>query len=387
MANIEDYIKWRGDLTFEQDPFNEVDNLILAQLSYANFKDVVPSEKNESISIKEADKRFFELHTKEEVLDTVMTIKTAPFLMKPMAESERFKKVRLCCYVDETDNDTQIQFSAVTFILPDNTYYVAFRGTDSSMIGWKEDFNMSYLFETPGQKAAVQYLNDNFKRSRKPLRVGGHSKGGNFSIFASAFCLPSIQDRIITVYTNDGPGFRDEVLDAPGYNKILPRIVSIAPDETFISVIQNNKVKSRYVKSSEKGGINQHDAMTWQVMGNHFEYSEKTSQAKVIDQAMHEWLSGISDEKRERFVDILFDLLMAEGVDTADDLVSGGLKGVGDIFKRVKELDKEDQKILWDVFGRFRSSIETKAAEHIIATAKKKFKEIDLSGLGILRPE
>ena len=385
MANIEDYIKWRGDLSFDVDPFNEVDNLILAQLSYADFGGVVPSERSESVSIREAERRFFELHSEEEVLNTVMTIKVAPFLMRPMTESERFKKVRLCAYVNEIDNDTQIQFSAVTFLLPDNTYYVAFRGTDSSMIGWKEDFNMSFLYETPGQKAAVQYLNKNFRRSKKMLRVGGHSKGGNFAIFASAFCLESIQDRITCVYTNDGPGFRDEVLSAPGYNRILPKIVAIAPEQTFISAIQNNKIKPTYVKSSEKGGINQHDAMSWQVLGNHFEHTERSSGAVIMDQAMNEWLAGISDEKREKFVDVLFDLLMAKGVNTADDLVSGGLKGFGDLFKRIAELDKQDQKILWDVFGRFQACLGEKASEHLIKAAKRRFKDIDLSAFGLLK--
>ncbi|MCR5097481.1 MAG: DUF2974 domain-containing protein [Lachnospiraceae bacterium] len=387
MANIEDYIKWRGDLTFDVDPFNEVDNLILAQLAYTDFGGIVPAEKSDPISLKDASKMFFEMHTDEEIMNTVMTVKVAPYLMPLMLESERFKRLKLCAYVSETDNETQIQFSVVTFLLPDNTYYVAFRGTDRSMIGWKEDFNMSYLYETPAQKAAVQYINENFKRSKKPLRVGGHSKGGNLAVFASSFCLESIQERIITVYTNDGPGFREEVLSAPGYNRILPRIVSIVPDQTFISSIQSHKEKHNYVKSSEKGGINQHDAMTWQVLGNRFEHTVRSGKAEVVNKAMHEWLSGISDEKRERFVDILFDVLMSDGVDTADDLMSGGLKGFGEKFKRIKELDKEDQKILFDVFLRFSGSMESKAAEHLVKSAKEKIKTIDIpAALGILRP-
>ncbi len=388
MANIEDYIRWRGDLPFDVDPFNEVDNLILSQLSYTDFEGVVPASKNESVSLKEAEKKFFELHTEEEIMDTIMMVKVAPFLMKPMLESERFKKIRLCAYVNEIDNETQIQFSAVTFILPDNTYYVAYRGTDNSMIGWKEDFNMSFVFETPGQKAAVMYLNDNFKRSKKLLRVGGHSKGGNFAIFASSFCLDSIQERIINVYSNDGPGFRQEVVNAPGYNRILPKIIALAPDETLISSIQNNKLKYKYVKSDEKGGINQHNAMSWQVMGNKFEYTNKSSGAVIVDKAMHEWLSGISDAKREKFVDLLFDLLMAGGVNTADDLVAGGLKGFGDLLKRVKELDKEDQKFLWSILGRFNGSLGTQATEHLLEKAKRKINDFELpAALGIILPD
>ncbi len=377
MANIYDYIKWRGDLTFDVDPFNEVDNLILAELAYTDFGGIVSSDKNEPIPLKDVCAKFFEMHTEEEIMDTVMSVKVAPFLMKPMVESNRFKKLKLCAYVNEIDNDTQIQFSAVTFLLPDNTYYVAYRGTDSSMIGWKEDFNMSYLYETPGQKAAVMYLNDKFKRCRKPLRVGGHSKGGNFAVFAASFCLKSIQDRIINVYSNDGPGFRDEVINAPGYNNILPRIISIAPEQTLVSVIQSNKLKNMYVKSSKKG-IEQHDATTWQVLGNKFEYTNKSAESEVVDKAMHDWLLGISDEKREKFVDILFDLLMAGGVNTTDDFVAGGIKKITDILRSIKELDKEDQELLWSVFGRLSESVEKKSYEHILNIAKKKFKELEL---------
>ena len=374
MGNIEDYLKWRGDITFDKDPFNDVDNLILAELAYTDFGGVVSEIRGEVISLKNAYDRFFELHTEKEIMDTVMNVKVAPFLMKPMLESKRFEKTKLCAYASDTDNETQVQFAAVTFILPDGTYYVAFRGTDASIIGWKEDFNMSYLFQTPGQKRAVDYLNENFSHGRKGIRVGGHSKGGNFAIYASAFCRESIRNRIINVYSNDGPGFRDEILETDGYNTILPKIRSIVPEQTLIGMIQSNKLKHKYVKSSQKGGIMQHDAMSWQVIGNHFEEAERSAEADIMDKSFTEWLAGISDEKRERFVDILFEILMAGGANTTDEFVAGGLKNLNEVMKRMKELDEEDQRFMLDILNRFRESVSSTTYEHVVDSAKRKIK-------------
>ena len=374
MGNIEDYLKWRGDITFDMDPFNEVDNLILSELSYTDFGGIVPESKSEVISLKNACEKFFSLHTEKEIMNSVMSVKVAPLFMRPMLETKRFEKLKLCAYINEIDNDTQVQFSAVTFLLPDNTYYVAFRGTDSSIIGWKEDFNMSYLYETPGQKRAVEYLNENFRLCRKPLRVGGHSKGGNFAVFASAFCIESIRKRIVNVYSNDGPGFRDEVLTSEGYNHILPKIISTVPEQTLIGIIQGNKLNHRYVKSSNKG-IMQHDAVSWQVIGNHFEYVDRSAEADIMDGALSDWLSGISDEKREKFVDILFDTLMAGGANTTDEFVAGGIKNMNEVVKTMRELDEEDQKFMWDILNRFRESFEAKTYEHLFSAAKDKIKK------------
>ena len=374
MGNMEDYLKWRGDITFDMDPFNEVDNLILSELSYVDFGGIVGSGRDDEISLLDVCDKFFELHTEEEIMDSIMSIKIAPFLMKPMVESERFKRTRVCAYVNEIDNDTQIQFSAVTFLLPDDTYYVAYRGTDSSIIGWKEDFNMSYLYMTPGQRRAVEYLDEHFGSSKKSLRIGGHSKGGNFAVFASAFCQESVQKRIMNVYTNDGPGFRDEVLEAEGYNRILPKIVSTVPEQTLIGMIQGNKLHHRYVKSSNKG-IMQHDAISWQVIGNHFLYVERSDEAEITDQALSAWLSEIPDEKREKFVDILFDTLMAGGANTTDDFVTGGIKNMNEVIKRIRELDEEDQRFMRDIVSRLRESYEARAYEHMASSAKNRLKE------------
>ena len=189
MANIMDYLDWRGDLTFEQSPFNEVDNLILAQLPYVELDQIVPDvNSNDIVRLKEASRLFFKTHQKEKLLKKVSMTKMAPFVMEKMASTRRFGDVGLFRYVNEINQKEEFQFCAVCVVLPDGSIFVSYSGTDSSIVGWKEDFNMSFLTETPSQIRSVEYLNYFAEERRVPLRIGGHSKGGNLAMYAAMHC-------------------------------------------------------------------------------------------------------------------------------------------------------------------------------------------------------
>ncbi len=363
MANISDYIDWRGDVPFDVAPFNEVDNLILSELVYTDFGGVVPEDFDQFVTIAQARKKFFKKHTEDEIMASVMSVKVAPFLMNRMEGSARFDDIKLCGYVNEISNEDQVQFSVMTCILPDDTVYVAFRGTDNSLIGWKEDFNMSFSYETPGQKSAVLYLNHHFKNEKRPIRVGGHSKGGNFAVFASAFCQKSIQNKIISVYSNDGPGFRKEVLDAPGYQKILPKVVSTLPEDSLVGVLLGNEYHHRFVKSVNSG-LMQHDGFSWQVKKDSFEFADNQGKNSVImEDSLRLWLSDLEDEKRKKFVDLLFDALMASGANTTDDFVNNGFKSISEGFKLIKDATDEDRKLFMEVFKKLATSIRVSATD------------------------
>uniref|UniRef100_UPI003FED5F86 Mbeg1-like protein n=1 Tax=Roseburia sp. TaxID=2049040 RepID=UPI003FED5F86 len=160
MANVLDYLEWRGDLSIQAAPFNEVDNLILSQLVYVDFEGVVPGEDSEEeISLLEASRIFWEKHTEEEILEKVSMTKSAPFLMREMARTRRFEKIRLSKYVNDISDEEQSQFSVVKVTMEDESIYIAFSGTDNTIVGWRENFNMGFLAETPGQLKAVSYLN------------------------------------------------------------------------------------------------------------------------------------------------------------------------------------------------------------------------------------
>ena len=195
MANMLDYLDWRGDLSMTKDPFNEVDNLILAELSYIPFNEYMPKAgSDESVRLKDVGEAFFEDYTLE---DTADNWNKSPQVLKAAMKMNRFKKMKLRWFVDEFDQENEQQLSIVTFELEDGTAYVAFRGTDGTLIGWKEDFNMAYLFDTPGQKRAAEYLNEHFMNYDRPIRLGGHSKGGNFAMYAGMFCDPAVREKIL----------------------------------------------------------------------------------------------------------------------------------------------------------------------------------------------
>ena len=344
MADIFDYIKRRGGISFEEDPFNEVDNLVLAMLSYADFDGILDDSFN-TVSLNIADRRYFEKHPRTLAKKSIFHFERAPLLMDSMLKGNRFRETELTKYVDIINSDKDMQMSAVTFLLSDGTAYVAFRGTDTTVAGWKEDFNMSYMPETEGQRSAVRYLNEVGAEISGPIRVGGHSKGGNFAVYASAFCDREIQDRIIAVYTNDGPGFRSEVMEQEAYKRILPKVVSIIPETSIIGMLFTNNVGHLIVKS--KGvGLLQHDALMWMVEGNRFKETKQSALGSFINNSQKEWLSNLDDESREMFVNTLFSFFEATGMATFDEMIVNRRTSAKKIMAEIKKLPKEKRAML-----------------------------------------
>ncbi len=357
MPNMTDYLKWRGDISFSQVPFNDVDNIVLAYLAYTDFANVVPGPGiDERISLADAYDKFFSMNSREEIMSHKSSVKVAPFLMDDMVHSERYKDIFLTGYVDEVVVEEDSQFSVTTFILPDSTYYVAFRGTDSTIVGWKEDLNMGYLYQTLGQKKAMEYLNTNFSDIDCSIRVGGHSKGGNFAVYASAFCDYKIQDKIVNVYTNDGPGFRKDITLMSGYNRILPKIRSIVPENSVVGMLLLNNLEHKIVKSSNFG-IQQHDAMSWQVLGGDFITCENLSERSImIDEAVSNWIIGLNDEERKIFIDSLFQPLSDANIDTVDDLSEVSRDNLHRLREALSGLSEEQHSALKDTAGKLISS-------------------------------
>lgn len=377
MANISDYLDWRGDIPFSVDPFNEVDNLILAELSYTDFGGIVPGPDSEaSVSIEKAHQSFFEKYTEEEIMAQNSTTKVAPFLMHKMAGTKRFGGIRLFNYVNEIDIENQTQFSVVSFLLDPDTIYVAYRGTDNTIIGWKEDFNMSFLYHTDGQLRAAAYLNDCYGKDQRHLLVGGHSKGGNFAVYASAFCDKDVQDRIDGVYSNDGPGFLDVVTGSEEYQRILPRIVSTIPEQSIVGMLLQNELSHRVVKSSASGAM-QHDAMSWEVLRNEFVFAENLATSSVmLDQTLKNWIFGLTPKERESFVDILFGTLQSTGATTLDELAANKFAMLAGISKNLSSLPKEKQDLFYEVILRFAAS----GTETIGSNMQEKMRKNPFSG-------
>ncbi len=353
MANIEDYLTWRGDVPFDIDPFNEIDNLVLCELVYSAFDGIVPGPSvKDKISIEEVCSLFFAKYTEEELMARTALTKLAPFLMRKMIHSKRFGGIKLSGFVNEVDAKEQMQFAVCTFYLPDGTIYVAFRGTDDSIIGWQEDFNMCYSSGTAGQLRAVKYLNDNFSRTMKPIRVGGHSKGGNFAVYASAFCKTHIKDNIIAIYNNDGPGFIPELLRTDEYKSINRRIHRFIPTESIIGMLMYTKARTKIVVSDSKG-IMQHDPMSWQVIRNKFDTEKEiSSYSKMMDEIIKKWALHFDYETREIFWDIFFDTIISSGATKMSQVTSQKVRSVASITKEIQSLDPKNQALVIDVLKK-----------------------------------
>ena len=337
MSNILDYLDWR-DITFKQDKFNEVDNLILSRLAYFPLDNIVP--ENEKITLKYA---YENLENKEK--PEIYLQREDKDLFFKLAKSKRFGRILLSDYINIISQEEEKQFSVLTIELPDGTMYISYRGTDNTIVGWKEDLNMSFQDLVPSQIEAVNYLEKIAKKTRKQIRIGGHSKGGNLAVYAAAFCNINTKRRILEVYNNDGPGFQNNVIKSKEYKEITSRIHTYLPQTSIIGRLLTQKGKNTIIKSTQTG-IMQHDLYSWQVLGNKFVKSEFTNASQFIDNTITEWLKEVSVQKREKTIDIIFEILNATGVKTLSEMNTKRFTNAKTILMTYKNIDSESKKIV-----------------------------------------
>lgn len=349
MANLLDYLDWRGDLTLEQAPFNEVDNLILAELSFVDFKGIVPPPgEGDSVPLHQAAEAFFDTIPAGETIDMGVLVPAAiPDMLRKMAASRRFRDMKLNCFVSWLDTEKAEQFAALTIETGDGLLYLSFRGTDDTLAGWKEDFLLACLPEIPAQKMAVQYVRDVARQyPRKRLRLGGHSKGGNLAVYAGVYAPGSVQKRIHAIWSNDGPGFHDDLLDLPEHQRVADRIVSIVPKSSVVGMLLEHEEDYTVVDSSQQG-LMQHDGFSWEVLGDHFvKLRSVTRQGHLNDLMLKEWVHNMPLDQREKFVDGLFTVLSASGAVTLTDLKEESLKAAGAMVRAMKDMEKDTRDAL-----------------------------------------
>ena len=288
-----------------------------------------------------------------------------PELGRRMAASARFSGLLLCGYENKIDDETQTQFSALTLLLPDGTAYVAFRGTDDTIVGWKEDFNLAFLPVVPAQRMAVQYLQAAAAAfSERPLRVGGHSKGGNLAVYSAVFCSEAVQNQLMQVYNNDGPGFRTSLLPLPEHKRVAGRIVTIIPESSVVGILLEHEERCEVVRSTQIG-LMQHDGFSWQVRGERFEHlPDRTEGGKLVDETLRAFIVSLSDEQRVAFIDALFDILTCTDADTLTDLKEGGLRTAAAMVRKYRTLDKDTRQALGSTLRLFmKAGAKTAASE------------------------
>lgn len=347
MGNIMDYISWRGDLSFEQSQFNEVDNLILACFSYVNLDGISAVTKQKGIGLKKLTKEFMKLHTMKELEADKSFIRLAPFMMMEMAKSVRFGKCVVRNYVNDIVTEAEQQFAAMEIVLEDGTSYVSFRGTDDTIIGWKEDFNLS-TGVVPAQKRAIEYLQKISEHTDGMLRVGGHSKGGNLAIYGSVMCK-SAHEKILEIYSNDGPGFSREFQELPEMKEMMPKIIRIIPEYSIIGTLLEHEKEPVIVASSSKGLL-QHDGFSWEVQGPALVRRDSLNKTALrFIEILHKWIDGMDTEQKRLLIEDLFATLQASGYENLSEVQSGGLKSLAAMVKRVEKFAPESRGMMMEL--------------------------------------
>ncbi len=325
--------------SFDVLPFSAVDSLVLSQLSYIRFDALVGGlgDRAEPVLLRD----LIVPKNLETMLGGVRDCKSNEMLLLALADSPRFGGISANFYVSEFCAQLEEQFSAVTFFLPGVPPYIAFRGTDATIIGWKEDFNMAFQSPVPAQQQALKYLLEVSRKFSGECILGGHSKGGNLAVYSGLSAPEDIQNRILAVYDHDGPGFRDGILSSEGFRRIESKVKKTVPESSVIGMLLECGDNYQVVESS-RVWINQHDPFSWKISDSGFCLKETVSNsAKYTDRSLTDWLSSISDDKRELFVDMLFGILSAGGASTFAQLREGWQKNIPAMLSAVRDADPE----------------------------------------------
>lgn len=326
MGNLLDYLAWRGDLPLAERPFNLVDNLVLSALAYVHLDGLVPGpEIGGDLTIAQAAAMF---EAQEPADHDPRRLRVVPDSLLPaLAATRRFRNARLSRHVDVVDLEDGIQFSALTIALDDGTTYVAYRGTDMTIVGWREDFVMS--FQPMGsQRLAADYLHQVLATTVGNVRVGGHSKGGNLAVHAAAQTTDAELCRIITVHSNDGPGLSPQAASAARVDRILDRQVRIGPEFSIVGMLFNDEPPD-WIVASDAPGVMQHDIMTWQVTFDALSTRPALARGAIeINAATAGYLDDADDEERRRVTEAIFGSLSAGGAVLLQDIRSPSFGGV-----------------------------------------------------------
>jgi hypothetical protein len=354
MNTIIDYLDWRGDLSFNQDPLNEVDNLIFSVLSYSDFSGVVPGlDKPGSVTLQEAADRIGPAPHEVTTNLTRSFFAALPLLLEKCAQTERFANLQLSHYIDRIEFAKAEQFSAVVFSLDERLHFIAFSGTDDTLAGWKEDLEMSFREAVPAQRDATRYAQAVMANLSGDFYLGGHSKGGNLAVYAAAHLTPEEQQRIIAVYNNDGPGFLANIIEKEGYQRVIHKVTTFIPQSSVAGILLEHEEKFQIIRSNETG-LMQHNAFSWEVLGKHFVYEQELSKSSlVLSQAIRAWLNNISLEERSQFVEALFKVIDATGAKTLSELSEDKLATARAMITTFTQMEEETQTILKKVVESF----------------------------------
>lgn len=375
MGTILDYLKEYGDYTLDEKPFSDVDSLVLSQLAYLKFDGMVPilGEKKPMVTLYDLvnHESYDHLYADERY----RTDNTALFL--GIYRSKRFGGLKIGNYVNRIELDKETQFSAVTFLLSNGIYYVAFRGTDENIVGWKEDLNLAFSEPVPGQLMSVEYLEETAKNIKGDFYVGGHSKGGNLAVYSAMKCDDKTRKRIIRIYDHDGPGFRPEVKQKSAYDQIEDRIHKTIPRSSLVGMLLYSDGCYQVVESKTLG-VAQHNPYTWLIKGDSFHVVEEIRAGrKFMDEALNEWILSLNQEQMHTFVDTFYQIVLASETDNLIDFTENWFRSIHKIGAALKDVDPETGKMIIHMMKSLFEIVSSNAKERFKSKSEMQRERFD----------
>lgn len=343
MGIIFDYLDQVAYDSIYDTPFNELDMLMLTEITYLPFDQIVSDQMSPDCTC-----RLFEAAEKVPQDLSMLVTKNRLKLLEKVASSTRFKNIKLMGYVNDIDPDVQKQFAAMIFKIKPDSYVLTFRGTDDSIIGWKEDFHMTYMDQVPAQKTAVNYLRKAMDALPGQFILTGHSKGGNLASYAASQIEPEYQERIQSIYSYDAPGLNHSVITSQGYQTISDKIKRYIPQGSIVGMMLETPKQAQIVKSTAIGGLAQHDTFTWQISGQTFVLLDNLNPDSLqVDKTLKNWVDSVSDEELKDFFDLFFGLILDAGISSINDLTKlENFKKILAVFENANALTDQEREML-----------------------------------------
>lgn len=351
MAHLIDYLEKVENLTFDQEPLNILDKVCINEIGYLTYeKWLTASDLKKSINLhdfaegKELNPDYSFTVTKERVE-----------LAEAIVRSRRFASLSLSNYRSVLDKEVEKQFAAMIFSLSELDYHqLVFRGTDDSVIGWKEDFQLTYSREIPAHRSAMTFLEDHLPNLSGRITVSGHSKGGNLALYSAVQSSTALREKIAELLLLDSPGLMKSLLEKPSYQELKAKMIVIRPQDSVVGVMLYWDRPAQLV-AAEGIGFAQHNALTWEVdlTTNDFVYEDQpTELSQRLEETFQEWIETLPNQELKQVCDLVFDTILDSGIESLDDIGIQALPQIGQMLQEFGNLSDKQKKVLQDGFNQ-----------------------------------